>query len=64
MEQVRKLIEHVIKNKRFYNRLVYLLVIVICGFILMQNVSCGYSERSGFWFKWLPAATVTIDKKL
>jgi hypothetical protein len=64
MEQVRKLIEHVIKNKRFFSRLVFLIGFVVGGFILIQNVSCGYSKTSGFWFKWIPAATVTIDKKV
>jgi hypothetical protein len=63
MEQVRKLIEHVIKNKRFFSRLLLLVGLVIGGIILIQNVSCGYSRTTGFWFAWIQAATITIDKK-
>ncbi len=64
MEQVRKLIEHVIKNKRFFSRLLLLIGLIIGGIVLIQNVSCGYSKKDGFWFKWIQAATVTIDKKV
>jgi hypothetical protein len=36
--------------------------IILGGFVLIQNISCGYNSKDGFHFEWRPAAKIEISK--
>ena len=57
-------IDHIIKRKTIYIRVMWMLALVLGFIILAQCVECEYNSRDGISIKWVPAADITINKNL
>ena len=45
-----------------YKEIMTTVCIILLGIILIQNISCGYDSKDGFYFEWRPAAKIEISK--
>jgi len=57
---MKKVLNHIVKNKTIYRRLMYAVALFGALIILVQCIECGFGEN-GFYFKWRPAATVNVN---
>ncbi|UCF13202.1 MAG: hypothetical protein JSW06_02815 [Thermoplasmatales archaeon] len=58
---MKKMFDHIIKNKKIYQRVVVLIIIVAGAIVLIQNINCGYDKDKGFYFHFSPAAKINLN---
>jgi hypothetical protein len=63
MKRIKEMLIFIFGKQRKvrYIRMVVVLILIIFGAILIQNVACGFKNGS-FYFEWTPAADIKIDK--